>query len=128
MLLVAGGTGIAPILSLARALDAAGDTRPVALLHGARTADRLVCRAETAAIAARHGWRALFLAEEDAPEGVTQGIMERARLAALIEGWDPAEVTAMICGPEPMTMAVARHLESLGLPRAGIVYELFDYA
>jgi len=128
VLLVAGGAGIAPILSLARALDTAGDPRPVALLHGARTADRLVCRDETSAIAARHGWRALFLAEEDAPEGVTQGIMDRARLAALIEGWDPAEVTAMICGPEPMTMAVARHLESLGLPRAGIVYELFDYA
>ncbi|MDW8398138.1 MAG: ferredoxin reductase family protein [Acetobacteraceae bacterium] len=128
LLLIAGGAGIAPILSLARALDAAGDARPVALLHGARTSDRLVCRAETTAIAARRGWRTLFLAEEDAPEGVTQGVMERARIAALIEGWVAEDLTAMICGPEAMTMAVARHLESLGVPPGRIVYELFDYA
>lgn len=128
LLLVAGGAGIAPILSLARTLDAAGDSRPVAVLHGARTADHLVCRAETTAIAARRGWRTLFLAEEVAPDGVTQGVMERARIAVLIEGWDVKDLTAMICGPEPMTMAVARHLESLGVPQARIVYELFDYA
>lgn len=128
IVLVAGGAGIAPILSLARALDAQADPRPVALLHGARSADRLVCRQETAAIAARRGWRTLYLSEEDAPEGVAQGVMTPERLAALIAGWHPAEITALICGPEPMTMAVARHLEALGVPSRRIVYELFDYA
>jgi ferredoxin-NADP reductase len=34
----------------------------------------------------------------------------------------------MICGPEPMTMAVARELESLGVPPERLIYELFDYA
>jgi predicted ferric reductase len=128
LLLVAGGAGIAPILSLARALDAAGDARPVAVLHGARSAARLVCRAETAARATRRGWRALFLSEEDAPEGVTQGIMDQARIGGLIAGFDPGRLTVMICGPEPMTMAVARHLEALGVPPGRILYELFDYA
>jgi predicted ferric reductase len=128
LLLVAGGAGIAPILALARDLDRRGVTRPVALLHGARTADRLVRRDELSAIAARHGWRTLFLSEEDAPPGVVQGRMERERIAALIEGWAPGRVTAMMCGPEPMTMAVAGHLEALGLAPGRIVYELFDYA
>jgi ferredoxin-NADP reductase len=77
---------------------------------------------------ARHGWRTLFLSEEDAPEGVTQGIMDRDRIAALVAGWEAGRVTAMMCGPEPMTMAVARHLEALGVPPGRIVYELFDYA
>ncbi|WP_372624222.1 ferric reductase-like transmembrane domain-containing protein [Falsiroseomonas sp.] len=129
LLLVAGGAGIAPILSIARDLAARGDPRPVALLHGARSADRLVCRAEVAAIAARHGWRVLHLAEEgEIPPPVETGLMQRDRLAALISGWNPAEVTAMICGPEPMTMAVVRHLEALGVPPGGLRYELFDYA
>ncbi len=128
LLLAAGGAGIAPILSLARALEAAGDARPVAILHCARTPDRLVCRAELSAMAARRGWRALFLAEEGAAEGVTPGMPDAAKLAALLEGWPPGEVTAMICGPEPMTMAVARQLESLGVPPGRLVYELFDYA
>ncbi len=90
ILLVAGGAGIAPILSLVRALDAEADPRPVALLHGARSADRLVCRQETAAIAARRGWRTLYLSEEDAPEGVAQGVMTPERLATLLAGWHPA--------------------------------------
>lgn len=128
LLLVAGGAGIAPILSLLRALDAADDPRPVALLHAARTPDRLVCRAEVAAMAARRGWRTAFLAEEAAPEGGLRGIPDRAVLAGLLQGFAPAEVTAMICGPEPMTMAVIGHLEALGLRPARIVYELFDYA
>jgi len=128
LLLIAGGAGIAPILSLARDLDRRGDTRQVAILHGARRADRLVQRDELAAIAARRGWRTLFLSEEDAPAGVAQGLMDRARVAALIEGWEPGRLTAMMCGPEPMTMAVARHLEALGLPPERVVYELFDYA
>jgi predicted ferric reductase len=129
LLLVAGGAGIAPILSLARDLDARGDPRPVALLHGARSADRLVCRAEVAAIAARRGWRLLHLAEEGAiPPPVQAGLMTQDRLTALIAGWNPTEVTAMICGPEPMTMAVVHQLEALGLPAVGLRYELFDYA
>jgi len=128
LLLIAGGAGIAPILSLARDLDRRGDTRPVALMHGARRADRLVRRDEITATAARRSWRALFLAEEDAPPGVEQGLMDRERIAALIRGWEPGQVTAMMCGPEPMTMAVAGHLEALGVPPDRIIYELFDYA
>ena len=125
---MAGGAGIGPILSLARALDAAGDSRPVALLHCARTADRLVCGEELRAIASRRGWRIRFMAEEGATGDVLPGMPDREGLARLIEGWPPTEVSAMVCGPGPMTMAVLRELESLGLPSRHLVYELFDYA
>lgn len=128
LVLAAGGAGIAPILSLARQLDAAGDARPVALLHCARTPDRLVCRAEMEALAARRGWRSLFLAEEGTAEGVAPGMPDAAKLASLLADWPRQAITAMICGPEPMTMAVARHLESLGVPPERLIYELFDYA
>lgn len=128
LLLVAGGAGIAPILALIRTLDATDDPRMVMVLHAARTPDRLVCRAEVAAIAQRRGWRLRLLAEEAAPPGGAQGRPDRAVLAGLLHGAPAAEVTAMICGPEPMTMAVMRHLEALGVPPARMIYELFDYA
>lgn len=128
LLLVAGGAGIAPILSIARHLDAMGETRPVALLHCARSVSRLVCRAELAEIARRRCWRAMFLSEEDEAEGVARGMPDRQRLQALLAGWNPAEVGAMLCGPEPMTMAVARMLEEIGVRPDRLVYELFDYA
>ncbi len=128
LLLVAGGAGIAPILSLVRALDATDDPRPVALLHCARTPDRLVCRAEVLAIAERRGWHCRFLTEEAASEGVAQGRPDREVLAELLRGVPAEDVTVMICGPEPMTMAVMRDLEALGVPSAHLVYEFFDYA
>jgi predicted ferric reductase len=128
LLLIAGGAGIAPILSIARHLDAVGKTRPIALLHCARSASRLVCRAELGAIARRRSWRTLFLAEEDEADGVARGMPDRQRLEALLAGWNPAEAGAMLCGPEPMTMAVARMLEGIGVSPDRIVYELFDYA
>ncbi|MGK7865569.1 ferredoxin reductase family protein [Falsiroseomonas sp. E2-1-a4] len=128
LLLVAGGAGIAPILSVVRALDATDDPRSVALLYAARTPDRLICRAEMVAIAERRGWRYRFLAEEAAPEGGAQGRPDRGVLAELLRVVPVAEVTVMICGPEPMTMAVMRYLEALGVPPEHVVYELFDYA
>jgi benzoate/toluate 1,2-dioxygenase reductase component len=42
LLLLAGGTGLAPILSILRALDAAGSTRPMHLVYGATTDDDVV--------------------------------------------------------------------------------------
>ncbi len=42
LLLLAGGTGLAPILSILRALDAAGSTRPIHLIYGATTDDDVV--------------------------------------------------------------------------------------
>jgi ferredoxin-NADP reductase len=130
LLLVAGGAGIAPILSLLRDLHARRAARIVRLLHGARRADRLVEREEVAAIAAAHpGWHALWRSEEDgeAP-GVSMGLLDRAAIAEAIEGIAPTEMLVMICGPEPMTLAVATLLEEMGVPPGQIVFELFDYA
>ena len=42
LLLLAGGTGLAPILSILRTLDAAGSRRPMHLLYGATTDDDVV--------------------------------------------------------------------------------------
>lgn len=88
----------------------------------------MIGRAEVMAIAARRGWRCRFLAEEAAPEGGAQGRPDRAVLAELLRSMPAAEVSVMICGPEPMTMAVMRHLEALGVRPEHVVYELFDYA
>lgn len=129
LLLVAGGAGIAPVLSMLRSLHQRGDPRPLALVHAARTADRLIARAEVQAMARSRGWRTLFLCEDaDPPEGVEAGRVDPERLARLLQGWPVSQVHVMICGPLPMTMATARQLEHLGVAPGHIHYELFDYA
>lgn len=47
-ILIAGGTGIAPVLSLARHMAARGHAHPVTVLYGANTPDELVCLDELA--------------------------------------------------------------------------------
>ncbi|MCC7427857.1 MAG: ferric reductase-like transmembrane domain-containing protein [Alphaproteobacteria bacterium] len=133
ILLVAGGAGIAPILSLLRDLDARGEARPIRLAYGVRLAERLLYREEMAAIAARRDFRAILRVEEDAPPALgawaeaAPGLLDRATLAAALAGLDPARTLAFVCGPTPMMLALAATLEELGLPWRNIVYERFDY-
>lgn len=128
VLLVAGGAGIAPILSIWRDLAARPPAVPVRLVYGAWTAERLLYRAELARTAAARGF-GLYLRVDEGPlcAGATRGILDRAILAKALAGLDPRRTLALVCGPTPMMLAVAGHLEALGLPPGAIRYERFDY-
>lgn len=128
VLLIAGGAGIAPILSLWRDLASRPDAGAVRLVYGAWTAERLLYREELTRTAAEKGF-GLFLRVDEGPlcAGATRGILDEAILRAAMDGLDPHRTVAMVCGPTPMMLAVAASLERLGLPPAAIRYERFDY-
>lgn len=92
-LLVGGGVGIAPMLYLARALNAKG-IRPTVLI-GARDAAGLLLRDRFASIAD------LYFTTEDGSEGV-KGFVTHSD--AWTQPWDKV----YCCGPVPMMKAVAR--------------------
>jgi len=135
VLFVAGGSGIAPILSLLRALDACGpaETRPLRLVHAARRTERLLCRDELAAMATRRDLRIRYRVEEGEPPPASPGciaavgVVDRVVLAEALDGLDPARAAAFLCGPREMMLAAAVALEDLGVPWRRIVYERFDY-
>ncbi|WP_333670238.1 ferredoxin reductase family protein [Elioraea tepidiphila] len=128
VLLIAGGAGIAPILSLWRDLASRPDAGAVRLVYGAWTAERLLYREQLTRTAAEKGF-GLFLRVDEGPlcAGATRGILDEAILRAAMDGLDPHRTVAMVCGPTPMMLAVAASLERLGLPPAAIRYERFDY-
>lgn len=128
VLLVAGGAGIAPILSLWRDLAARADAGAVRLVYGAWTAERLLYRDELARTAAARDF-GLFLRVDEGPlcAGATRGILDEAILREALAGLDPRATLAFVCGPTPMMLAVAAALERLGLPPGAIRYERFDY-
>lgn len=128
VLLVAGGAGIAPILSLWRDLAARPAAGAVRLVYGAWTAERLLYRDELARTAAERGF-GLFLRVDEGPlcAGATRGILDAAILREALAGLDPKATVAMVCGPTPMMLAVAATLERLGMPPGAIRYERFDY-
>ncbi|HUG62660.1 MAG TPA: ferredoxin reductase family protein, partial [Methylomirabilota bacterium] len=129
ILLVAGGVGIGPILGILRDLRERRDPRPVRLVYGAGSPDKIVAQDEIAAAADAIDLSAILVSETADPgwTGDT-GWIDRPRLERALDGLDRRETLAMICGPDAMITAVADTLVDLGLPMKSVVYERFDYA
>jgi dihydroorotate dehydrogenase electron transfer subunit len=96
-LLVGGGTGIASLYELARALAESG--RPVVVLLGARSREDLTGRADFAALDLE-----LVCTTEDGSEGL-RGLVTEPLEARLVEHGSAAAVFAV--GPTPMMRACA---------------------
>jgi dihydroorotate dehydrogenase electron transfer subunit len=102
VLLVAGGTGVAPMLMLAQSLHAAG-AQPV-LLIGGRTAADIHTSAEYDAVAEVH------CTTEDGSKGVKGLVTDHPLLK---EEFDFSHIYT--CGPDPMMKALARIAREKGV-------------
>ena len=116
LLLVGGGSGVAPLMAMLRARTRAGDRTPVRLLYSARTVDELLYRAELDALAeGSECFELIRTLTRGAPEGWTgeQGRIGREMLAA--RGFPPEDrPRVFVCGPTPFVEATADALVALG--------------
>ncbi len=111
---VAGGSGLAPMLSVARAAIADPDTPSVRLFFGVNGADELFMADEMQALAAEHERLSLTLAVRDgAPEAVT-GLVGDVALAAMEE---LAECDFYMAGPPGLIDAILRPVMRSGKVR-----------
>jgi ferredoxin-NADP reductase len=127
LLLVAGGSGIAPLMAMLRSRVAARSDVPVRLLCSWRSADDVIYADELNAIAAdADGVAITHTLTRSAPEGWTgrRGRFDRDALAML--AW-PAELQPLtyICGPTGFVEAVASVLVELGHDPARVLTERF---
>jgi propane monooxygenase reductase subunit len=126
VLMVAGGSGMAPQLALLRQMAAEGMDRPVRFLYGARTRADLFHLDEIAALGAQLPDFAFtpVLSDEDW-DGAT-GMVHEAAAAALAELGD---VEAYLCGPPPMVEAAEELLLDVhDLPANQIHFDKFTTA
>lgn len=131
LVLVAGGLGVAPILSILLDLAQRGERRPVRVILAARSPEVMVDPALIDPPAAALGARVIRLADDpgDPPRpGLLRGPLRAEHLRAALEGLDPARTGALICGPPALITAASDGLATLGLPMPLIHYERFDYA
>ena len=122
--LVAGGTGIAPILSLLHQLSADRDPRPVRVIYGANVLDELVCWEDLASLAGELPDSVLIGAlarPHPGWEGV-EGLVTHA-LEPILEDLKAAEF--YIAGPPIMTNAVRKQLGENGIQLDRIRYDSF---
>ena len=125
LVLVAGGSGLAPILAILQEALAAGVSRSVTLLFGAREARDLYAMAEIEAIAAQ--WRGGFnfvpvlsAAGDDATWKGERGLVTE-KIPALLEPGSHA----LLCGPPAMIDSAVTVLREQGVRREHIHFDRF---
>lgn len=123
VLLLAGGTGLAPILSILRRLRADGTQRPLHLVYGVSTDDDLVeleCIEELAADIGGLTWD-YCVSDPDSVAPNKGFVMSLIRSEHLHDG----DVAVYLCGPPPMVEAVRKHFADEGVEPTGFYYEKF---
>jgi len=127
VLLIAGGSGIVPLMAMARHRSRAGAPVRMRLLFSSRGPDEIIYRDELDRLtAAGDGFEAVHTLTRRQPDGWT-GYSRRIDEAMLAESLAPLgpSVRCYACGPTALIETVANALVRLGLPPDRIRTERF---
>jgi ferredoxin-NADP reductase len=127
LLLVAGGSGIAPLMAMIRHRRAKGNDAPVRLLFSSRSYEEIIFRDELEQLAAGdETLEIIHTLTRSAPPG-WEGYDRRIDEEMLGEvAFSPEErPLAFVCGPTPLVEAVATDLVGLGHDPARVKTERF---
>ena len=103
ILLISGGSGITPVMSMLRSLCDEGHRGPITFLHYARSKEDQLYTEELEQLAARHANVTLLRSYEQGA-GELYGRFSREQLESAAP--DYADATTFLCGPPPMMAAV----------------------
>jgi ferredoxin-NADP reductase len=125
--LAAGGSGVVPLMSIARTRALGGADVPARLLYSARTLDEVIYREELERLATEQPeLDVVYTLTRGQPEGWT-GYARRVDRELLAETAWPAHESALayVCGPTNFVEAVAEGLVDLGYPPERVKTERF---
>jgi ferredoxin-NADP reductase len=126
LLLVAGGSGIVPLMAMLRHRAAQQSTVPTRLLYSSRTHDEIIYRSELEQLAADPTLIVVHTLTRGQPPEWTgyQRRIDQAMLAEVI--WPPSEQPqAFVCGPTALVETVASALVRLGYDPLRVKTERF---
>lgn len=128
LVLLGGGIGITPLMSMLRHALLTEPTRPVTLLYSAKTLGEFAFRDELLTLARRHDQLRVCFAvtQGDAPPDVYRGRIDTRLLASSVP--DLKHAVSMLCGPQAMIDGLTANLVSLGVPKDQVRAELFEAA
>jgi len=130
IILIGGGSGLAPLMSVLEDAVARGVKRDAVLLFGGRGERDLYCQDEITAIAARWQGRFRFipvLSDEVSP-AYAHGLVTGEIPAALTELGGTGGLQAYLCGPPGMIDAAIATLATQGVDLGQIYYDKFTDA
>ncbi|MEN3267236.1 ferric reductase-like transmembrane domain-containing protein [Pseudonocardia sp.] len=130
LVLLAGGVGITPMMSMLRTLADRGDRRPHRLLVSGRSPDDLLFTDELEDLQARLHLTVVPTLTQPHPgwTGAT-GRIDAAMLATVLPGsFRRDQLDYFLCGSSPFVNGVVTALDEIGIPRQRIHTEQFDMA
>jgi stearoyl-CoA 9-desaturase NADPH oxidoreductase len=102
LVLISGGSGITPVLSMLRTLCDEGHDGDVVFVHYARTAADWLYRDEVEALASMHGgMRVAYVATREGGSHIDEAFVGR-----LLGSLEPSSAHVAVCGPPPLIDAV----------------------
>jgi len=126
--MLAGGVGITPLMSMLRTFADRGDTRPIVLVFGSYSWDNVLYREEIGELEKRLNLKVVHVLEQP-PEGwsgevgyVTSDLLDRHLPQ------DRAGYQYFVCGPLPMINAVEQALKEAAVPLQRVESERYEMA
>jgi predicted ferric reductase len=123
---IAGGVGIAPLMSMLRSLVAVDDLRPVLLFYGNRRWENVTFREELETLSEHLQLKVIHILGEPPDEWQGErGVVTREVLARHLPA-DWLTFQYFVCGPNPMLRAAENSLDELRIPLNQVHSEIFD--
>ena len=128
LVMLAGGIGIAPILSILHTLAAQKDRRPLTLFYGSYDEENIICYADIEKLKKELALTVVHVLEK--PTGKIA--CEKGYISqTILEKYLPTEKQNLFffqCGPLPMIKAMQPYLKNLGISNKSIHSEEYEMA
>ncbi len=126
-ILIAGGIGITPIMSMLRTLADRSDKRPLLLFYANRDWENVTFREEFDALERRLNLKVIHVLEKPPADwqGETGFVTAEILKRHIDQNWMRLNPQIFLCGPKPMMNIVEKHLIANGFPRIKIHTERF---
>lgn len=121
---IAGGSGITPFLSMARAIDDGSEDFNLTLLYGAKTKDELIFKDELDEIAERNEkFKVVYVLSEGKNRGFERGFIGADKIKKYAPENEKYSIFA--CGPEGMYKFLGQEIPKLNIERKYVRMEMF---
>jgi predicted ferric reductase len=122
ILLIAGGSGITPLRSLAEQFGREG--RDQIMLYGNKTATDIILRKEVDTLASQFGYPLHHVLSDSKDSGFLTGYINKELITKVVP--DVASRDVYLCGPPPMMAGVRKTLAELHVPKRQVHFEKFS--
>jgi predicted ferric reductase len=126
IIMIAGGIGITPMLSMLRYMADRNEQRKITLIWSNQTRKRIIMPTEFRELGAQlKGLRIFYVLTRDPEQRGNRGRLDRLELRRLISDCGKSSAV-FVCGPDQMIKEICGFLFSIGYPRRMIFTERFS--